>query len=263
MLYNICRYSLMIIPAIRIEGVAVSIDVNKTHYTDYPTRLLYLPNGTERLERLGFVKKFPKNFIIIEPEEIPPYCYVVKKGRVIAFEFTPSGEERVYNFMEENSLLLEANVITEKPAPVYFKTTVDSELICIERGALIKAMLEEPQMMFDVVESISNKFFASMDQIRQAHCHNTTWKLCNLLLIFADRFGVEHDGKVLIKEKVSQQMLSNLLGINRITTVRIIRDMRDLELIEQINGYYCIRDMAEFKRYQAELDILSPSYDKK
>ena len=227
------------------------------HYTDYPTRLLYMPHGTERLEKLGCIRQYPKNYVIIEPGEIPSYCYIVRKGRVITFEFTPTGEERVYNFMEENSLMLEANMLMEMPAQVYFKTTAPSELVCIEKEALLRAMASDPQLTFDIVESLSNKFFAAMDQIREACSHNATWKLCNLLLIFADRFGVDYDGKTLIQEKVSQQMMSNLLGINRITTVRIIKELKELNLVEQVNGFYCIRNIEKLKQYQRDTDMSS------
>ena len=44
--------------------------------------------------------------------------FKVQKGRIITLEFTPAGEERVYNFMEENSLLLEANMLMEQPVQV-------------------------------------------------------------------------------------------------------------------------------------------------
>lgn len=226
-------------------------------HPDYPVRLLYLPHGTERLEKLGTLKLFPKNFIICEQNTLVDHFYIVKKGRVITYEYTTSGEERVYNFMEEGSIFLEANMILNKPCPVYFKTTMPSELVCINRESLLNAMKVDQQLTLDIIESISDKFFSSMDQIREACCHNVAWKVCNLLLIFADRFGALYDGKILIKEKVSQQMLSNLLGINRITTVRAIKELKELALIEQINGYYCIRNIEKLKQHQEMLDILS------
>jgi CRP/FNR family transcriptional regulator len=219
----------------------------KVPYTEYPTRLLYLPNGTERLERLGSVRAVPKNYIIIEPDVVPDHCYVVKKGRVITYDYTPSGETRVYNLMMERSLFLEANLLTNTPSPVYFKTMMPSELVCIERTSLFPAMCDDPSLMRDVVESISYKFFSSMDQIRQNNAHNTTWKICNLLFIFADRYGAPYDGKTLIREKISQRMISNLLGINRVTAVRVINGLKDLNLIEQVNGFYCIRDAAKLR----------------
>jgi CRP/FNR family transcriptional regulator len=100
-----------------------------------------------------------------------------------------------------------------------------------------------------------------MDQIRQASVHNATWKVCNLLLIFADRFGVIYDGKVLIREKISQQMLSNLLGINRITVVRVIKDLKNEALLEQIDGFYCIRSVERLKKYQKTSTAFHARFD--
>ena len=224
----------------------------KESYTNYPTRLLYLPGVSERIEKLGACRHFPKNYILQEAGEVPAYCYFVKKGRVIAFEFTVGGEERVYNYMEETSIFMEAMILLDQPSPVYFKTTVPSDLICIEKESLLAGMHQDPDLMMDVLRSLSDKFMSSMDQLRQTTTKNATWKLCNLLLIFADRFGEPYDGKILIREKVSQQMLSNMLGINRITTVRIIKSLKNLNLIEQVNGYYCIRNAKKLKEFENE-----------
>ena len=88
---------------------------------DYPSRLLYLPHGTGRFEKLGSVKKFAKNAIIARPDEVPKYCYVVTKGCVIGYEYSFGGDERVYNVMLMRSLILEANLLTNEPCPIFFR----------------------------------------------------------------------------------------------------------------------------------------------
>ena len=74
-------------------------------------------------------------------------------------------------------------------------------------------------------------------------------KVCNLLLMFAERYGVPYDGKLLIKEKISQQMMANLLGVNRITMVRAIKELREMGFVDQVNGFYCIRDKERMRQY--------------
>lgn len=222
-------------------------------HTEFVSRLLYLPRGVARLEKLGEKKQFPKNHILIQAGELPRYCYIVKHGRVAAYEYTLSGEERIYNFNEKNSLLLEANVLFDYVSPICFKTVLPSELICIDKETLIDTIHSDPQVSMDIMESLATKFMSSMEQIRHANFHNAGWKICDLLLIFADRYGVPYDGKVLIKEKISQQLLSNLLGINRVTAVRAIKELKEMSLIEQVNGFYCIRDVERLKRHQARL----------
>ena len=220
---------------------------------EFVSRLLYLPRGITRLEKLGEKKQFPKNHILIQAGEKPRYCYIVKYGRVVAYEYTLNGEERIYNFNEQNSLLLEANLLFDYASPISFKTARPSELVCIDQETLLNTVNTDPEVSMDIMESLATKFFSSMDQIRHANFHNAGWKICDLLLIFADRYGMPYDGKVLIREKISQQLLSNLLGINRVTAVRAIKELKEMSLIEQINGFYWIRAIERLRRHQERL----------
>lgn len=235
-----------------LNGVPLTAPVKAPH-VNLVTRLLYLPRGISRLEKLGEKKKFPKNHILVEAGARTNYCYIVKSGRVVAYEYTISGEERIYNFNEKNSLLLEANLLFDWESPVNFRTTLPSELVCIDKETLMGAIETDSEVCKDIMESLATKFMSAMEQIRHANFHNASWKICDLLLIFAEHYGVPYDGKVLIQEKISQQLLSNLLGMNRVTAVRAIKELKDMALIEQINGYYCIRDVERLKRHQAKL----------
>lgn len=222
-------------------------------HAEFVTRLLYLPRGISRLEKLGEKKKYPKDYILIEAGTVPKYCYIVKSGRVVAYEYSLSGEERIYNFNEKNSLLAEANLLFGYESPIDFRTACPTELVQIDRETMLKAIADDPEISMDIMESLATKFLGSMEQIRHAKFHNATWKICDLLLVFAERYGVPYDGKILIKEKISQQLLSNFLGINRVTAVRAVKELKEKALIEQINGYYCIRDLDKLKKYQDTL----------
>lgn len=216
--------------------------------------LIQLPRGISRLERIGELVSYPKNHVLVRADQMPTYCYVVKSGRVISYEYSSKGEERIYNFNEKNSVLLDANILFDKVSPVGFKTAMPSELIRIDKPTLLQAISDDPQLALDILESISNKFLSAMEQIRQNSHYNAAWRICNLLLIFAKYYGVPYDNKVLIQEKISQQLISSMLGINRITTVRAIKELKDMALIEQINGYYCIRDVDRLRKHQLTLD---------
>lgn len=219
-------------------------------HANFVSRLLYLPRGISRLEKLGQKRTYPKNHVLVQAGSKSSYCYIVKTGRVAAYEYTVAGEERIYNFNECNSILLEGNLLFDQISPVNFKTVQESELVCIDKETLMAGIAADPQLSMDIMESLTTKFLSSMDQIRHANYHNASWKICDLLLVFADHYGVSYDGKTLIKEKISQQLLSNLLGINRITAVRAIKELKEMALIEQINGYYCIRDVEQLKIHQ-------------
>ena len=43
-------------------------------HAEFVSRLLYLPRGIARLEKLGENKKFPKNYILVNAGDRPRYC---------------------------------------------------------------------------------------------------------------------------------------------------------------------------------------------
>ncbi|MBS1484816.1 MAG: Crp/Fnr family transcriptional regulator, partial [Clostridium sp.] len=150
-------------------------------HANFVSRLLYLPRGISRLEKLGQKKSFPKNHMLVQAGTRTNYCYIVKKGRVAAFETTVTGEERIYNFNESNSLVLEGNLLFDQESPVNFKTVQPSELVCITKEMLLEGIAGDPQLAMDIMESLSTKFLSAMEQVRHTNFHNAGWKICDLL----------------------------------------------------------------------------------
>lgn len=224
-----------------------------TDKKNYVSRLLVNPRGFPKLESLGELKTFPKNYHIVKDNEMITCCYVVKKGRIVGYEILPNGEERVYLINEQNSLLLESNVLYNIPSAVSFKTLLPTTVIEIKKEDLLQGMQNDPQIANDILESTVRKFHVAMEQLRHTNYHSAEWKICHLLLQLADHYGVIYDEKILIQEKVSQQFMADILGINRVTAVRSIKKLKDIGLIEMINGYFCIRSLELLQRHQERL----------
>ena len=209
----------------------------------------------EKYMALGDIARFDKGALIAEAGKPAEWCYYILSGSVMAFEYMAASGERYYNFNEEGSLVMDANVILQKAPPVSFVALTAVEAVRIGRERLMQALREDPDLTMHVMSNLSFKFLAAMDQVREATQCSVAWKACNLLLTFAERYGVPYDGKILIKEKISQQIMANLLGVNRITMVRAIKELRELGMIEQVNGFYCIRDKEKMRAFMQEANI--------
>lgn len=218
------------------------------------TYVLHLPRGTDRLQELGSVVQFKKHEIVLQAGDTSAFAYVILKGKVYGFEYSPVGDERVYSINGPNSIILEDIVLFQKNSPVGFRAATNVTAVKIPRLDLTHAISDNPDISFDIIQSITMKFLAAMQQLREINTYSAAWNVCNLLLIFAREYGVPYDGKVLIQEKITQQLISSMLGMNRITCVRIIQDLKQMGLIEQINGFYCIRDAERLKRHQHALE---------
>jgi CRP/FNR family transcriptional regulator len=54
----------------------------------------------------------------------------------------------------------------------------------------------------------------------------------------------------MIATKVSIQLLTGMLGVNRASVVRAIKTLKDVNLLEYINGYYCIRSVEKLIQHK-------------
>lgn len=201
-------------------------------------------------DAVGTLASFPKNHVLLERDEVPDRFYIVKSGTVAGYEELANGNELICYVMEKNAMLLEANVLLSRPVPVSFRTLEASELLCISRDKLLETVNAEPRALFALFCSVSDKFLEAMDELREAKSRSAEWRLCELLMEFAALYGAAYDGKVLIQKRINIQLLTQMLGINRSTTVRSMRTLRDLGLIEYINGFYCVRSTDALRRHQ-------------
>lgn len=203
---------------------------------------------------LGTEVTIPKNTIVHNANEVPLYAYYVLSGSIVSFEYTASGNERIYAISSRGTLVLEESVILQQPVPVSFKASRETRAIKISRESLLQAVASDPDIAMEIIRSTSAKLLSAMEVIRQSTSTSAAWKICNLLLIFASQYGVPYDNKILIDTKLSQQNIANLLGLNRITTLRVMKDLKDMGIIEQINGFYCVRSMDSLMRHMEYLE---------
>lgn len=92
-----------------------------------------------------------------------------------------------------------------------------------------------------------------MEQYWALKNFSLSWRLCSLLLELADQCGVDYDGKVMLTRSLSQQEMASLLQSSRVSVARVMKGLKDLNLVEYVNGFYCIRSIAQLRRAVQQL----------
>ena len=128
-------------------------------------------------------------------------------------------------------------------------------LECYVIGGFVRDILlnrdhkKDIDIVMDICRSLAGKFLSAMGQIRSGQQKSAEWKICRLLEIFMENYGQPYDGKILLAEKISQQMMADMLGMNRVTITRKFKELRELSLVEQINGYICVRSPEALRKH--------------
>ena len=217
--------------------------------------ILNINRSMERFEKIGVKKSYPKGYRFDYTQSSPEAFYVILTGQIIAYEISYNGSYRIYNILANGSVFLEEYVLFPLPCPVFFETVTDSVLIEIRRCDLIRAMKKDIDLVLDIMESLSEKFVSSMEQLRLGPRQEAEWRICRTLISYAKTYGKPYRGGVLIDQKVSHQSMADLLGLNRVTVTRKLKSLRDQGLIDTVNSRVFIPDLSALYNHLHHMEM--------
>ncbi|TCX55100.1 Crp/Fnr family transcriptional regulator [Dehalobacter sp. 12DCB1] len=219
------------------------------------TQIIKLSNISQKLLDVGEEVFFAKNKILVSAGDVPDGFYYLKDGLVKSCVYSTNGNEYICGLIDKGSIFLEANAIFSIPSDGYFKTMEPSHLLFFRKENILNLLQTDFDVTLSILQSITYKFFASGYFFTELLVYDSEWRLCRLLLTFADNFGMEIENKIKLNIKISQQFISDMLGVTRGTTIKVINKLKELDLIEQTNGYYFIKDLQRLKNYQTEIAL--------
>lgn len=209
-----------------------------------------------RLERLGHPENVSKGTYLYRVDQLRiPDVILLRSGSVKACQVTTAGEEHIYNIFRAGAHLFLLSSITNEPPELNFITTAQCQVVRVPSAAINEAIAQDGRLARTLLNEFARKLTFSYKRLRECESYTTEWKICNLLLSLAERSGEEYDGKVLVREKISQQTMASMLRVSRITVARTLKTLRDCGLIDTVNGLICIRDEAALLQHMHYISI--------
>lgn len=208
------------------------------------------------LRNFGQEERFKKDTELyrIGDTKLPDTMLLIR-GEVKACQITLAGDEQIFNVFRKGSVLFLPAATINKTPSLDFIALTDCTVVRIPLNEARELLFHDPMASMLAIQELSWRLTSAHRRLREAEMYSSDWKICNMILDLAEKKGVEYDGKILIREKVSQQFMANMLRISRITVARKLRELRDLGLIESINGYLCIRDEGKLRQHMYYISI--------
>ncbi|MCD8086684.1 MAG: Crp/Fnr family transcriptional regulator [Clostridiales bacterium] len=163
--------------------------------------------SAEQFQRMGTPVTLAKNQTLYKVGDVPDSCYYVCQGRIVAFDCTPAGGEHIFSVNVPGELILVPSMVVTHPLVLNFKASEPTHLIRIHRETLFQEMADDAEFSAQLVYALSVRLIDTIEQSRERGSYSVPWRVCNLFLSMAGRYGVPYDGKVLIQKKMSQQAM--------------------------------------------------------
>ncbi len=202
------------------------------------------------LKQLGQRVECKSGKILARPGEILSHCFFIRTGRVAAFATTSAGNERLLYSFEADNLILAQYVISGKPCSLHYRAIIPTVAQMISLNELTQAMCSCHAVTLDVIDAISEYSEIAIQRLINDLEPKAGARIAGQFIDLADVFGVVCGDKIMIAEKITQDMIASLVGLHRVTVAKEMKKLKDCGILSQKEGNYFISDLKALIAYR-------------
>src|SRR5437660_10217968 len=180
-------------------------------------------------------------------------CYRVEEGLLKASVAAPNGGERILAILGPGSMVGELSMIDGGPRSASVTALRDSKLSFVGRSAFEAFGQSRPELYHHVATLLAQRLRDTDNALVATNFLSLKGRLARALLSLAEAFGRDiGQGRILIRQKVSQSDLAAMAGIARENVSRVLNDWTGRSLVRRLAGYYCLENRAALQRETEE-----------
>jgi len=172
-------------------------------------------------------------------------CYRVDEGLLKASVAAPTGGERILAILGPGAVVGELSVIDGGPRSASVTALRDSKLSFVGRAAFEAFGQSSPGLYRHMTALLAQRLRDTNDALLATNFLSVKGRVARALLSLAEAFGRDlGQGRILIRQKVSQSDLAAMAGIARENVSRVLNDWVHRSLVSRLAGYYCLEKKA-------------------
>jgi len=176
-------------------------------------------------------------------------CYRVDEGLLKASIAAPAGGERILAIFGPGAVVGELAMIDRGPRSASVTALRDSKLSFVGRTAFEAFGQSRPDLYRHVATLLARRLRDTDEALVATNFLSVKGRVARALLSLADAFGRDlGQGRILIRQKVSQSDLAAMAGIARENVSRVLNEWGGRSLVKRLAGYYCLENRAALQR---------------
>ncbi|TMJ93157.1 MAG: Crp/Fnr family transcriptional regulator [Alphaproteobacteria bacterium] len=137
------------------------------------------------------------------------------------------------------------SIIDGAPRSASVAALRDSKLSFVGRAAFEAFGQSRPELYRHITTLLAQRLRDTNDALLATNFLSVKGRVARSLLSLAEAFGRDlGQGRVLVRQKVSQSDLAAMAGIARENVSRVLNDWANRSLVSRLAGYYCLENKA-------------------
>jgi CRP/FNR family cyclic AMP-dependent transcriptional regulator len=180
-------------------------------------------------------------------------CYRVNDGLLKVSIASHTGAERILAILGPGAIVGDLAMIDGLPRSATVTALRDCKLSFISRAAFEAFAAKEPEVYKYLLRLLAARLRDTDQVVAAGSFLPLKGRVARALLDLAKAFGNDvGQGRIVIRQKMSQSDVAAMAGIARENVSRILNDWMRAKLISRLSGYYCIENA---KKLEKEIDL--------
>ena len=177
------------------------------------------------------------------------YFYFVRSGQIFITKFAESGRVLSLRLATKGSIIGELPLFEKTPIYIFNAVAQSpSEVYAIEFPILHTYLEKKPALAINLLKIIGMHMRKQHSKFRDLLLYGKKGAIYSTLIRFANSYGKEIDGGILITVPLTNQELANYSATARESLNRMLSDLRRQNVLEMRDGLIFIRDINFLKR---------------
>ncbi len=183
-----------------------------------------------------------KGKAVFFPDDRPRSLYLVASGRVKIIRLSVEGKEFILDFIEPGQVFGETGIFDGGPREASAETMERSTLVSVPSERLRSFLAQNPAILMRFTEMLGSRQKKLEKRLVDVAHKNAPRRLAELLVQLSQSYGVRDARGTLLRIKLSQSALGNLLGVSREIVNHAVSDLRRRGVIDVADGRVIIRN---------------------
>jgi CRP/FNR family transcriptional regulator, cyclic AMP receptor protein len=188
------------------------------------------PDTLRAIAATGVVRAFPRNAIIINEGEHGDSLFIVMTGKVKVFASNDAGREFVIDFHGPGEYVGEMSLDGE-PRSASVMTVEPTTCAVVNRAHFREFILAHPDFALHLIERLIRRVRVTTGNLKSLALSDVYGRLVRLL----NTLSRSVDGKVVVRERLTQQEIADRIGASRDMIGKLMKDLVS-------GGYLAVED---------------------
>ncbi len=200
------------------------------------------PRELRELQASTPARTADKGRLVYLPGDRSEAVFFLVEGRVKLSRLSTSGKELILAIVEPGSFFGETGVLDERPRETMAEALEASTFLVVRAPAFRGLLKRCPELLMKLAQLMGRRQTQLEKQLMDVVYKNAPQRLADLLLQLSEHYGVRDSRGILLRIKLSQSALGNLLGVSREIVNHTFSGLRRRGVIVIADGRVIIQD---------------------